>query len=303
MTISRLPAGIEHFLAVAEARSFRAGARHLGLSPAAVSKAVARLEAELGARLLERSTRSVALTPEGEVFLAHCRLAREALQAGQEEVRAATASVAGSLRISLSPVLAPPLLAALPALRARHPSLGLRLELSDRPARLVEEEIDVALRLGPLEDSRLQALRLRAPRWVTVASPRYLAGAPGPARVDDLDEHDAVLFVGPSGAPVPWSFQDSAGGPRRHLPARSSLRLDQGGALVEAALAGLGVAQVFDFMVTEPLARGRLVEVLAHLRAPGPALHALCLPGRARLPRVRAVLDLAREAFGAPAVA
>ncbi len=286
-------AGIEHFVAVAEARSFRQGARRLGLSAAAVSKAVARLEEALGVRLLERSTRSVALTREGELFLGRCRQALDALQAGADEVAAAGEAPVGTVRLSASPVLARPLVQALPRLRARHPRVEVELSLTDRLARLVEEEVDVALRLGPLSDSAQVARRLRSPRWVTVASPALLARQGPPRRPAELVGLPCLGFVSPAGGVVGWSFAGQAA-----LDLSFPLRLDLGEHLVTAAVAGLGYAQVFDFMVTEDLAAGRLVEVLADYAAPGPTLHALWRPGRQQLPRVRVVLDWLVEVLG-----
>lgn len=279
-------AGIAHFVAVAEARSFREGARRLGLSAAAVSKAVARLEGELGVRLLERSTRSVVLTREGELFLAHCRQALDALQAGVDLVGATREAPVGAVRLSASPVLARRLILALPRLRARHPRVEVELSLTDRLARLVEDEVDIAIRLGPLPDSALVARRLRAPRWVTVASPALLARAGTPRRPADLCGQPCLGFVSPTGAVVAWSFADPA-----PLELEFPVRLDLGEHLVTAAAAGLGFAQVFDFMVGEDLAAGRLVEVLAEHAAQGPPLHALWRAGRPQLPRVGVVRD------------
>ena len=286
-------AGIEHFVAVAEARSFRAGAARLGISPAAVSKAVARLEETLGVRLLERSTRSVVLTPEGEVYLAHCRQALDALQAGADHVSASREVAAGAVRLSASPVLARPLVQGLPRLRSRHPRVEVELSLTDRLARLVEEEVDVAVRLGPLEDSALVARRLRSPRWVTVASPALLARVGSPRRPAELSGLPCLGFVAPGGGVVGWTFAGE-----EPPPLSFPVRLDLGEHLVTAAVAGLGLAQVFDFMAAEDLKQGRLAEVLAEYGAPGPPLHALWRPGRQQVPRVRVLLDWLVEVLG-----
>lgn len=286
-------AGIEHFVAVAETLSFRGGAARLGLSPAAVSKAVARLEQGLGVRLLARNTRSVALTPEGRVFLGHCRQALDALQAGRDAVSAARELAEGTLRVSASPVLARPLIDALSRLRSRHPRIEVELCLTDRLARLVEDEVDVAVRLGALDDSALVARRLRSPRWATVASPPYLARQGRPRSPDALPGHACLGFLHPTGGVVPWLFEGA-----EPVAPPCALRLDSGEHLVTAAVAGLGIAQVFDFMVAEHVAAGRLVEVLAERAAPGPPLHAIWRAGRQRVPRVRALLDVLVEVLG-----
>lgn len=247
---------------------------------------MARLEEALGVRLLERSTRTVALTAEGEVFLAHCRQALDALQAGADRVSATRQAAAGLVRLSASPVMARRLIGALPRLRSRHPLVAVELRLTDRLARLVEDEVDVAVRLGPLEDSAMVSRRLPSPRWRTVASPALLARI-GPLRhPSDLRGLPCLGFVGPAGALVPWSFSTDAC-PELDTP----VRLDLGEHLVTAALAGLGLAQVFDFMVDEEIADGALVEVLAEHSALGPPLHAVWRSGRQPVPRIRAVID------------
>ena len=141
-------AGVVPFVAVAEEQSFRAAAARLGLSVAAVSKAVQKLEARLGATLLARTSRQVALTAEGALYLARCRAALDELQAGRELVAEATKVAQGPLRISLSPIVARPVATRLGSLAARHPRLAFELVVTDRLTRLAEEGIDVAVRIG-----------------------------------------------------------------------------------------------------------------------------------------------------------
>ncbi|MFN7132129.1 MAG: LysR family transcriptional regulator, partial [Myxococcales bacterium] len=172
--ISELFSGVVPFTAVAEERSFRRAAARLGVSAAAVSKAVSRLEASLGVTLFDRSSRHVALTPEGTVFLERCRAALANLQQGREQVADAGALEGGVLRVSLSPILARTLTPVLASFAASHPQLTFVLGVTDRYARLAEEQIDVAIRVGELEDSSLLSRVLVLPRWVTVASPAYL---------------------------------------------------------------------------------------------------------------------------------
>jgi DNA-binding transcriptional LysR family regulator len=287
-------ARIEPFVHTAEKRSFREAARQLGVTPTAVSKAVAALEAELGVRLLERTSRHVALTAEGEVYLRHCREALDRLQAGRDLVTLAAQVAEGRLAVSMSPALGPTVVAALPRFLARFPRVTLHLGASDVPVSLVEHEVDVALRIGELDDSALVARRLRSPRWATVASPGYVARAGEPRDADDLVAHTCLQFAQPSGLVAPWQFAGRPGG----FVADRPVVLDQGQLLVEAAVAGAGVAQVFDFMVAQRVRQGELVELLPHLATGGPPIRALCLPGRQRVPRVRAFLDFAVEVLG-----
>ncbi|MEZ4241075.1 MAG: LysR family transcriptional regulator, partial [Myxococcota bacterium] len=147
----------------AERASFRAAAAHLGVTPTAVSKAVAGLEAELGVRLLHRTSRHVALTPEGATFLRACRGALDQLQAAQDEVLHAARVAEGPLAVSMSPVLGRTVIDALPRLVSRYPRIAVRLSFTDQLVGLVEEAIDVAVRIGELPDSALVARRLAVP--------------------------------------------------------------------------------------------------------------------------------------------
>lgn len=285
-------AGIEAFVHVAELGSFRRAAARMGVTPAAISKAVAKLEADLGVRLLERTSRRVEPTAEGRLYLGHARAALDALLAGRDRVALARAAVEGPLRLSASPALGPAVARALPALLARHPRLRPELSVTDRVVRLAEEEVDVALRLGPVEDGELLARALRRPRWVLVAAPALLRRVGVPSDAAALDEWPRAAFVGPSGLEVPWALRGPA------PTSAATFRTDDGGLLVEAALAGLAVAQVFEGMAAAALADGRLVEVLPGASAEGPPLHAVCLHRRRAAPKVRVALDWLEDVFG-----
>ncbi len=293
-------AGLPHFVHTAEQRSFRGAARLLGISAAAVSKAVARLEEELGVVLLHRTSRRVDLTPEGARFLAHARAALDAVQAGLDEVAATRDVAEGEVRISLSVVLGRVLVASLPRLLQRHPRLRPVLSFADRTASLAADEVDIALRMGALPDSALVARRLRAPRQLTCASPALVARFGAPSRPADLDRVPGLGFLTPSGQVLPWRFQGRDGAVEER-PVPPGPRIDQGEMLVEAAVAGLGVVQAPDVLVQPFLAQGRLLPLLESWTCDGLPLHALCSPGRQRTPRVRAVLDHVTEVFGRPA--
>lgn len=289
-------AGIEAFVRVAQAGSFRGAASRMGVSPSAVSKAVARLEAEVGATLLARTTRSVRLTPEGEVFLEHAGPALDQLYAGLDQVAQAREAPRGPVRVSIAEVLGARVVDGLPRLLARYPGLQLDLSVTDREVRVVDEGFDVVVRIGELVDSSLIGRRLRTSRWITAASPAYLARHGTPTRPEDLADHACLRFSRPSGGVTPWRFRVRDRIEIVRVPER--LRMDSGPLLVDAACAGLGVVQAFDFMVSDALGSGSLVEILAPHVAPGPPVHALCAPGRHKTPRVRAVLDLLADALG-----
>ncbi|HLT38421.1 MAG TPA: LysR family transcriptional regulator [Enhygromyxa sp.] len=291
--------GVLSFTAVAEARSFKLAAERLGVSSAAVSKAVARLEHELGVRLLDRTTRRVEPTAEGALYLEHCRGALEQLRLGRERLEQTRSVAAGELTVALPFILGRHLVARLPRFSARYPQVRVALRLSDRISRLVDEQIDVAIRIGALADSTAIARKLGETRWVTVAAPAYLARRGTPQRPEQLIDHDCVVFHSPRGVEVGWQFVD---GPRsrqgREWRVSARINLDQGQLLVDAAVAGLGIVQVFSYMVSDELERGELVEVLGEHACAGPPIHALCKPGQQGVAKVRALLDFLVEQLG-----
>lgn len=288
--------GVLPFVHVVEERSFRRAAARLGVTPAAVSKAVAKLEAELGVRLLERSSRHVSVTREGEAFLQRCREAIASVQGARELLTRSRRTPQGEVVVTLPFILAPVVVPGLAKLSARYPSLTFQLRLTDRFSRMIAEGIDVAVRIGDLEDSSLVSRLLRRTRWVTVASPAYLARHPAPASPDALSAHNCLRFIAPDGRPREWMFQ-AAGKAPSPVRVEGNLLIDHGGSLLAAAVAGMGICQVLDFMIDGELREGRLVELLSGFAADGPPIHALCMPGKERAINVRALLDFLVEVF------
>ncbi len=284
--------GVVPFVAVVEELSFRRAAVRLGVTSAAVSKAVQTLEGELGVKLLERTSRAVSVTREGVLFYERCRGAVAAVAGAREETVASRRAPQGEATVSSPFIVAPTVVAAMARLRERHPRLTVRLQVSDQLAKLAFARVDVAVRIGAADES-LVAHPLRGTRWVTVASPAYLARRGVPARAADLAAHDCLVFLAPNGRPRAWSFATDA---RAAARPQAALLVDHGPSLLDAARAGMGVAQVLDFMVEEDLRAGRLLEVLADDAVAGPPLRALSLPGR-RSPNVRAIVAALGEAF------
>ena len=282
---------VEAFVAVAERRSFSKAARALGLSPAAVSRSVKRLEAELGTELVHRTTRSVELSREGQAFHRRARIALEELRLAAGELSQSRREVSGTVTLSASLVLGRVLAAELPRLLDLHPKLRVELELSDSYRRLVDDRVDVAVRVGVVDAEGLVAKKLSRLRWLTVASPAYLARFGIPEQPEELETHRCLVFRGPRGRVTPWSFAE----PNGSLALAGALAIDQGELLVDLALAGAGVCQVFDFMVRPHVESGALVELFPGRSAQGPLLSALCLPGQRRNAKVRALFDF----FGA----
>jgi len=282
------------FVTVAEQGSFRAAAARLGVTPAAVSKAISRLEDEVGVQLFHRTTRSVSLSTEGRSFLERCRDAIDQVRTGREQLDTSRKVARGRLVVSLSFVFSQMLIRGLPRFLDRYPMLEIQLRYSDRYARLVEDDVDVAIRFGELADSSLVARRLTGTRWATVASPAYLARRGHPQQVSNLVHHDCLTFVGPQGITTPWPFEDRD---TPELSPSGPLDANHGEALVQCALAGMGICHAFDFMVRDLVREGRLVELFQDRAAPGPPIHALCLPGQQHVPRIRAFLDFSSDHF------
>jgi len=283
--------GVVPFVAVARERSFRRAARQLGVSPAAVSKAVRLLEERLGLPLFVRGGRSVALTEAGQQLFARSQEAVAAVEGARESIEQARRVPEGELVLSV-PFVASALIApGLALLHGRYPHLRFRVLVTDRLSKLAEESVDVAVRIGPMAGSSLIARRLRQTRLVTVAAPAYLARRGEPRRSTDLDRHDCVSLVAPDGRPYPFLF---AGGARA---VAAGLLIDHGPTLVDIVLAGFGITQLFDYMAEPFLRDGRLVALLADEVAAGPDVHAVCAPGRRGAARVRAAFDAFADTF------
>ena len=281
------------FTETARSGSFAAAARALGLSPSAVAKAVQRFEREVGLRLFHRTTRQVSLTADGRELHARCERIIEELDALRAQAEGVRGEPAGLLRIDVPSTLGKlevvPLLAQL---RARHPKLQFEVGFSDRYVDLVKEGIDAAVRIGPLADSTLTACPLGEQALLTVAAPRYLRRDPGPPqRPGDVEGHACLLFRNPSSGRLrPWQFRDGRSALEFAPPA--CCVFNDGEALVAAACAGIGIAQVPDYMAREALRAKALVEVLRTYRPPPLPISLVYPSGRHVPPRLRVLIDL-----------
>jgi DNA-binding transcriptional LysR family regulator len=278
------------FVTVARLRSFAGAARQLERSPQAVTRAVAALETRLGTRLLNRTTRSVSLTYDGERYLER---GRQALQSfDQLESGNARAPLSGRLTVT-APVLFGQLhvLPVVSEFLGRHPELDLKLLLLDRVVSLAEEGVDVAVRLGPLPDSALRARQIGRVRAVVCASPAYLARAGVPRRPEDLSRHSCVAFTGTSPIVDRWSFTH-AGWRERAVAVRARLVVNSGQAAIDAALAGLGVVRVLSYQVARLVAARKLRILLAAYEGRAVPVQLVHLPG-VQTPASAAFLEFA----------
>lgn len=286
------------FARVAAQGSYVGAARTLSVSPSAVSKIVQRLEARLQLRLFTRTTRSLTLTPEGrELFERVQRLLHE-LQHIEQFAAARLAEPAGVLKVAASlPVGTHIIGPLLPALREQYPQLRIDLRLSDRLIDLVEEGIDVAVRVGDPKDSTLVGRRLAPNRLCTYAAPAYLARHGTPRSPDDLAAHTLVNFrYQSSGYPLRWLFQQ--GSQRWDFVPDAAIVADMSDAVLAVLVAGGGIGTLATYIAAEAVARGELVPVLADYACDNTVLTAVWPRSRQNNPGVKVFVQAVVERLG-----
>jgi DNA-binding transcriptional LysR family regulator len=283
------------FVAVADHASFAEAARRLRISPTAASRGVASLETSLGAVLLRRTTRSVRLTSEGAAYLERCRAALADLDDAALALRGDAATPGGTLvvtapvtfgRLHIVPIVT--------ALLRAHSTLKVELTLIDRVVRLVDEGIDVAVRIGDLSDSALYALKVAEVRRVLVASPLYLALHAAPSSVAGLHDHSLISFNELDRAQE-WRFGPS-GKPAIRVEPR--LTVNAADAAISAAIDGLGIAHVLSYQALDAISSGQLVTLLDDFAPPAIPVHLVYQANRRTSVNVRAFNDTARLHFG-----
>jgi DNA-binding transcriptional LysR family regulator len=283
---------IQAFVTVADAGGLSPAAGRLGVSKSIVSRRLARLEKSLGATLLTRTTRGAALTEAGATFREHAmRIAAEADAA--RDALSADGSVRGRLRVALplsfgathfAPVLA--------QLAARYPELEIQASFSDRLVDLASEGFDAAIRLGILDDSTLVARKIAPLGGKLVASPGYLAKHGSPRTLDELLQHATIKRINEE-----WPLMHEGKRITVH-PRNTRFTADNGAALVPAALAGLGIALLPNFLVNEHLESGALAQVLPDYPMPEAGVYVVRPPGGSASCKVRVLIDIMVERFG-----
>jgi DNA-binding transcriptional LysR family regulator len=285
------------FIAVAEKASFVEAAKLLGISPTAASRGVAGLEERLGATLLRRTTRSVALTPEGAAYLERCRHAVEELDDAARALRGDEAEPRGVLIVTAPVVFGRMhILPIVGRLLRTYPALDARLTLTDRVVRIAEEGIDVAVRIAELADSALHAVRILQVRRALVASPEYLAARGEPQDVAELRDHDLIAFDNFT-RNGEWRF-----GPAGQLAVKCEPRLltNSVEAAIDAAISGLGITRVLDYQIEHHIAAGRLRYVLRPQDPPAVPVSLVYQANRLRSPNVRALIEETKRYFSRP---
>ena len=287
---------MEAFATVVDQGGFTDAARKMGISKSAVSKHVSSLEARLGARLLNRTTRRVSPT---EIGLAYYDRARRVLNdAGEADalVTSMQSAPSGTLRISvatdfgvnhLSPVLGQFL--------AEYPDITVNMVLNNRYVELISEGFDLAVRIGDLEDSSLRARKLAETTRRMIGSPAYFKRYGRPQRIDDLNEHKLLHYSNSSAGNV-WRLT-APSGEKRQVRTAGWLTVNDGQSLLNAAISGLGIAYLPSFLYADAMAQGLVEEAIPDLPPEQQGIHAVYPPGRFTQPKVRAFIDFLVDAF------
>lgn len=286
---------MQAFTQVAELSSFAAAARKLGMSPAMVTKHITHLERLLNVTLLTRSTRKVSLTEAGAKYLHHCIEVLRLVAAASDQIAHQTDTPSGTLRVTAPVELGNRHIAPLiPQLITTHPQLCIQLDFSNRVVDLIEEGMDVAVRVAAKLDTALSGRQLASSRLVPVAAPSYLAQRGTPKKPEDLTSHDALVFGVGNWAAWKYTSSRQAGtitvAPRLHSTSSEALRV--------AALEGAGVSLLPTFLVGDDLRAGRLQPLLTRWNFGALGIHALYPQRRYHPARLRAFIDLLVAHFG-----
>jgi LysR family transcriptional regulator for bpeEF and oprC len=279
------------FVKVAERRSFAQASRELGITQSGVSNAVARLEERLGVRLLARTTRRVNLTEDGAAFLDRCQRILGELEEAEAVLGRARATPTGRLRVDM-PVSFGSLkiVPMLGAFRAAYPDITLALSFTDRLVDLVEEGIDVAVRMGALQDSSLIARRLTQTQFRVYGAPAYFAKHGRPRTPEDLSQHNCIAYTRRETRLIrEWRFR--RGDAALTMTPRGNMTFTDGQAVCAAACAGYGLVQMHDYYADVPIAAGALERVLRHFEPAADSISLVYPPTRHLSPKVRVFVD------------
>ena len=254
------------FVRAVEREGFSPAARDLGVTPSAVSKLVSRLERKLGVALLHRTTRRLALTPEGEVYFERARGIVQAMADAEHEVMGLGHRPRGRLRVNVGTAFGTYVLVpSLPAFKARYPEIELELALDDSVVDLIDAGADLAIRVGAVADQGLAARKLTTLTRVVCASAEYLRKRGVPRTPDDLARHDCLVIKSVSGQRA-WPFADGRG--VRDVPVRGTIDVNNAQTLYELGLMGLGIIRLADIIVGPAIRDGRLVPLLVDAHRP-----------------------------------
>jgi LysR family transcriptional regulator for bpeEF and oprC len=300
LTIMDSMHGITVFLRVVETGTLSGAARAMGVSTAAVSAALARLERRLAVQLLQRTTRRVSATAEGVEFYARCKQITRDLEEAELMAGRAGRVPSGRLQVGMPSALGRMwIVPRLPDFTAAHPAVSLEIICNDFVPYTIEDGLDVAVQVNELHGSRLAVRRLATIQYVTCAAPQYLAGRPPLRSPADLANHSCLAYRRPrNGRLREWSFRN--GHVVAHLPVHGVMTFNSGETLVAAAAAGLGVVQVAEYYAQPFLESGALVEVLADRKTEGYNISVVFHHQPRLAPKVRVFVDFLSALFDPP---
>jgi DNA-binding transcriptional LysR family regulator len=287
------------FVAVADSGGFAPAARALAMSPPAVTRAIASLEDRLGTRLFRRTTRSVQLTESGERFLMDCRRILMDLEEAEEAAVGSHAAPRGRLKVT-APVLFGRLFVTpiLTDFLDRHPLVDAQTLFVDRIVNLMDEGLDVAIRIGHLPDSSLTAVRVGSVRLVTFGAPEYLRAHGRPRRPEDLAGH-RLIQARPLGDGREWPYRDGA--KTISVPVAPRLLMNTNDAVIEAVSRGWGISRLLSYQVARDIQHGCLETVLDDFEPPPLPIHIVHQEGRLVSAKLRAFVDFMAERLRADA--
>ena len=285
------------FSAIVQHGSISRAAEQLDIGKSVVSRQLAKLEEELGARLIQRSTRRLALTEIGEMVLQEARRIEQSLTNIEQLTDQYQAQVRGVLRVSCAAVGRFMVVPAIAQFVAKYPQLRIDLQLEDRLVDLIAEQIDLAIRSSPLEDSSLVARKLFDNQRTLVASPAYLERAGAPQAPQDLSAHACLIYTNGGRIYDEWTFLDDQGPYKVRVS--GPIQINDGGALTTAAVCGAGIQMIPERLVRGELARGELVRVLPDCRLPPAAPVYAVYPARDFLPlKISAFIEFLQKSLG-----
>ncbi|MFZ3483548.1 LysR substrate-binding domain-containing protein [Sphingomonas sp. 3-13AW] len=292
---------METFARVVEAGSFKRAAETLRVLPSTVTKTIKDLETHLGVQLLKRTTRTLSITDAGMRFYDSSKAILREVEVAENAVASGMRAVRGTIRASMPPSFARYfVIPTLPRFTARFPDIEIDLQLGDAIIDLVQQGIDCVIRAGEPQPSSLIVRRLGTFGWHLCGSPAYLQQFGQPAALSDLRGHVAVGYAERrTGRPTSWTFKD--GDELKSVSLPSPVTVDDTDAYVAAGIAGLGLVRAASYMVSEPVAEGRLVRILPGVEGPAVPLSLLYPQSRHLSPAVRAFIDWCIEAIGSQA--
>ena len=284
--------GVSEFVAVAEAESFTAASKKLGISTAQVSRQVSALEARLAAKLFYRTTRKVSVTEVGRIYYQHCRQVLDGLEEAERAITNLQSTPRGLLKVTAPVTYGEGTIAPLlNDFMLQYPELEVQLLLSNKKVDLIDEGFDLAIRLGKLEDSSMMAKRLGSRTQYVCASEEYLTAHGVPYSLSELDQHNCL-----QGTLDYWRFQED--GKPRNIRVKGKLRCNSGHALTDAALKGIGIVQLPDYYVQQYIDSGQLIPLLTPFTESDDGIWALYPHNRHLSSKVRMLVDYLAEQLG-----